>query len=257
MTNVERFIAECKNMDALVKQDNKAGKQWVYDDSGKYKGEKTFDLCREKNHRATSCVGGVAFGMLRSGVVGSTRKAIQWYGGKNTIVWLNDHAKEDLEKYYKIVRVNKTVKQALSEKILKAGDICTYVAMSHTNAYLGKGYWFDTGHANCQGSGDGAKFLRWVNKGTPYTNYKIAFILRLKVKEVKTYRVRLGIFSDLSNVTRLKKRVKEELKLDTFTEKHDDGTHVFCGSFNTKAKANERKKLLDSALKMETAIVTV
>lgn len=62
----------------------------------------------------------------------------------------------------------------------------------------------------------------------------------------KKYRVRLGIFSNPSNVSRLKKNVKKKLDLDCFTEDEHDGTHVYCGSFGEYANAEARESALQN-----------
>ena len=60
----------------------------------------------------------------------------------------------------------------------------------------------------------------------------------------KRYRVRVGIYNRMAYLERLRARIKEKTGLDCFTEKHDDGTHIYCGSFDSEQNAKDRKKLL-------------
>ena len=178
LSAMQKFVAEMVYMDALMKDDLKAGKKWKYRNKGTSKNSKTFDEARSKNNRFINCVSGVQWALIRSGVVPSDRKAIQWYGNKG-IVWCNKNAEKDARKYFNIITVGKTVKQAVKDGTLQPGDVITYKTMAHTNAYIGNGLFFDTGHAYCSGSGEGAEFTSWTG-GAKYNAYKIAQILRLR-----------------------------------------------------------------------------
>lgn len=178
LTRTQEFIAEMVYMDALMKDDLKAGKKWKYRNKNTSKNSKTFDEARAKNNRYINCVSGVQWALIRSGAVPSDRKAIQWYGNKG-IVWCNPHAEADAKKYFHIIDVNKTVKQAIADGTLQPGDIITYKTLSHTNAYIGNGLFFDSGHAYCSGSGEGAEFKSWTGSAK-YNAYKVAKLLRLK-----------------------------------------------------------------------------
>lgn len=167
-------------MDLIVRDDIKAGKKWTYRNKNTSKNAKTFDAARKDNNRHINCVSGVQWGLIGSGAVPADRKAIQWYGGADRIVWVGKDAEKNCKKHFHVIRVgNKTVKQAIKDGTVVPGDILTYVRLSHTNAYLGNGLSFDTGHAFCSGSGEGAEFKHWIG-ATPYQGYKIAYILRLK-----------------------------------------------------------------------------
>lgn len=255
MTNIERFLAELTNMDSVMRQDAANGKPFRYCNVGKKK-EKDFDTARAKNNRRLNCVDGAQWGLLRAGVIGSTRRAIQWYFSKGKIVYCSKTAEADVAKYFNVIDFKgKTVKQAIADGSLQPGDIVSYLAMAHTNVYMGNKKSFDSGHAYCSESGEEAIFNKWIGT-TPYQGYKIGVVLRLKKKTVKTYRVRTGIFTMSINVLNMKRKIKSKLDLECFTEKHDDGTHVFCGSFNTKAKANERVKQLN-AIDVDAKVIAV
>lgn len=241
MTNKEKFIAELRAMNKLVKQDIKNNLPWVYSNTKKIKSDKTFDLCRKNNHRAANCVSGVQWALLRSGVVGPTREAIQWYGGKGNIVWLNSHAEADARKYFDIIEIKtKTVKRCIDSGILQSGDIVTYMATTHTNCYLGDNRWFDSGHANCTRQGEGAPFTQWIRTGTPYEQWKVGYILRLKAE---TYRVQVGAYSLRSNADKMKQRL-DALKLSYFSEVERGMTYIYCGSYAVKELAEARQKEL-------------
>ena len=235
-TKLNAFIKYLRYMDETVRADIKNKKPWAYYNNKR--SESTFEATRKANKRITNCFGGVAFGLKAAGV-----NATGWYGSKGKIVYLSDAAKKAFNKAFVVTYINgkKTVKQAIKDGTLKAGDIITYMAMSHTNVYLSNGESFDAGHAYCTGSGEGAKYSKWIGK-TPYQNYKIYAIVR--IKEDPIYRVRLGIFSNNDNVVKLSASVHDKLGLTTFTEVMSDGTHLYCGSYASKSHANERKKLL-------------
>ena len=63
----------------------------------------------------------------------------------------------------------------------------------------------------------------------------------------KKYRVRVGIYKYKSYLDKLAKKIKDKTGLDCFSEQHSDGTHLYCGSFDSKANAEERAKLLNNA----------
>ena len=73
----------------------------------------------------------------------------------------------------------KTVRQLYQQGLLEPGDILTYMAFSHTNAYLGDKKSFDSGHAYCDKQGELAPFKRW--KGSlAHKNDRVGFIFRIK-----------------------------------------------------------------------------
>lgn len=72
-------------------------------------------------------------------------------------------------------------------------------------------------------------------------------------KKKKVYRVRVGIYKQMAYLNKLKNRIKETLDLDCFTEQYADGTHIYCGSFDSEASAKERAKILNKA-KFKTEI---
>ena len=179
LNNTQKYVATLLRMNQLMIQDIQEGKQWVYS-NGSLPKAKTFDQARKQGKYAVNCVDGVQWGLLKSGVVGKTREAIQWYGAMDAIRWLGNDAEKNVKKYFKIIRVgNKTVNKCIKDGTLQTGDIVTYVKMTHTNRYLGNGTSFDSGHAYCKGLGEKAKMTKWIGE-VPYGNYKVAYILRLK-----------------------------------------------------------------------------
>lgn len=251
---VEKFIAKCKEFSNIVKQDKADGKPWKYYNNS-HRSEPTFDATRKANKRYTNCMGGVTFAMKAAGVPSS---ALQWYGSIGKIVWLTANAKKDCQKYFKIISINgkKTVKQLYDSGELLPGDVLTYMTMAHTNAYIGSGKSFDAGHFFCEGSGEGAIYKKWVGN-LAHSNKKVAYILRLKDQpKPKTYRVRVGIYSIPENAKILQDRIKIKLNLDCFSEVKDNQTYVYCGSYSSKANAEERSRLLN-ANGFNTAIVEV
>lgn len=175
----QKLVAEAVYMDLIVRDDIKAGKKWAYQNKNTGTLSKTFDMARADKNYKTNCVTAIYWALLRAGVVNSNRDGIQWYGN-NGFVWCNAHAKADALKYFNLITVrNKTVKKCIADGTLQPGDVFTYVKLSHTTMYVANGLTFDTGHHNCSGSGEGAKFKQWIS-AAGYQNYKVAEILRLK-----------------------------------------------------------------------------
>ena len=169
---LQKFASEMVYMDLLVRDDTKAKKYWWYDNEHTGSFSKTFDIARATNNRKTNCVSGVQWALLRAGL---PREAIQWYGSKG-IVWVGKDAEKNARKYFDIIDAGgKTVKKCLADGTIQPVDIVTYKTLSHTNAYIANGMSFDCGHVNCNGE----KFKQWTCP-TPYQNYKVAKILRLK-----------------------------------------------------------------------------
>ena len=82
------------------------------------------------------------------------------------------------------------------------------------NIYYGNKKSFDSGHAYCTGSGEGAVFKKWIGN-LASGNAKVAYILRLKSRT--HYRVQTGAFTtktELNKHTKLltSKKIKYELK---------------------------------------------
>ena len=176
LTTAQKFAAAMVYFDLIVRDDIAAKKFWDYRNKNTSSFSKTFWKAREDNNRHTNCVSALQWALLEAGV---PREAIQWYGNKG-IVWVGSDAEKNARKYFNIVNVgDKTVKQCLADGTIQPMDIVTYVKLSHTNAYITAGMWFDSGHANCSGSGEGAMFNQWTCV-TPYAGYKVAKILRLK-----------------------------------------------------------------------------
>ena len=202
-------------------------------------------------------MGGVIFALKEAGIPGS---ALDWYGDKGKIVWLNDKAESNARKYFDIIAVKtKTVRQCMEDGTLRPGDIITYMTITHTNAYYSNNKSYDTGHAFCNGSGEGAEFTKWIGT-TPYKDYKIAYIIRLKgacidkvTQKLLYFRVQIGAMNTEQSARLLGASCTEKTKpltkdgkgLQTFYEKMSDGKwHVFCGSFINEAGANERLALI-------------
>lgn len=173
---VDAFIAALKAMNKQIKADIVDKKQWRY-----YNGrrsEKTFDAARKAGKYFTNCSGGVYWGLKKAGL--ATGNQCNWYGTKGGIRWVAADGEKKAKEIFDIIDFKgKTVGKAINDGSLKPGDIITYKTISHTNVYIGNGKSFDAGHAYCKESGEGAKFIKWIGS-TPYKNYQIAQVLRLK-----------------------------------------------------------------------------
>lgn len=239
MILVSEVIASMKHLNTVMKSDNKSGHQWRYYNNKR--SENTFDKTRKAGKYYTNCMGGVAFSFKYAGIPGS---ALDWYGSLGKIVWLNKDAEKNAKKYFDIIPVKtKTVKQCIDDGTLQAGDIVTYMSMSHTNAYMGNNKSFDSGHAFCSGSGEGAAYIKWIGT-TPYKGYKISYIFRLKKPSM--YRVQVGSYSRQPNAVKKMAEVAQQSGFECFMEQTDK-IRVYCGSFEQESNAVARVKALTAA----------
>lgn len=183
---VDAFIAALKEMNKQMKADNAVSKQWRYY-NGK-RSEKTFDAARKAKKYFTNCSGGVYWGLKKAGL--ATGNQCNWYGTVGGIRWVASDGEKKAKEIFNIIDFKgKTVGNAIKDGSLKPGDIITYKTISHTNVYLGDGKSFDAGHAYCKESGEGARFIKWIGT-TPYKNYKIAQVLRLKDTDNSTSKLK-------------------------------------------------------------------
>ena len=240
---IEKLLAAMKRFNKIVKEDIANKLFWYYYNTKR--SEPTFEATRAAGKRWTNCMGGVAFACKEAGVPGS---ALNWYGGRGKIVWLDSKAEANCRKYFDIIKVKtKTVKQCIADGTLQPGDIITYMTIVHTNAYYGNGKSYDTGHAYCDGTGEGAKYRKWIGS-TPYQGYKIAYILRLKETKKKVYRVQIEADKDKVRAESTAVECQVKTGFGAFVELMSDGLyHVFCGSFTVKENAEYRKEQIEGA----------
>lgn len=210
-TTCDKFIEALSSMNKVMKADNEAGHQWKYYNTKNR--NKTFAAARKAKNYITNCASGVDWGLKTAGVPES---ALNWYGGIGKIVWVKGDAKAEAKKYFDIIEIKgkKTVYQLYNANELVPGDVLTYMNFTHTNAYYGGKKSFDSGHAYCNGSGEGAQFKKWIGN-LASGNAKVAYILRLKNRT--HYRVQTGAFTtktELNKHTKLltSKKIKYELK---------------------------------------------
>ena len=231
------LIQSAKKLNRVMLADNKDGKNWHYDNV--HKSGSTFKATRQEGKYFTNCMGGVTFVCKDAGISGY---ALDFYGGKGKIVWLNSGAKERTKKVFDILRVNRTVRQAVKKGIIQPGDIITYVSMVHTNMYYGDEKSFDTGHAYCTGSGEGAPFKKWIG-ALAHANKKCKYVLRLK--HSATYRVQVGAYNEMANV---EKRIAEIMQKSGFAcfREQTDYIRVYCGSFEQPQNAIDRINELEA-----------
>ena len=240
----DKFIAKLKSMNSIVKADIKAGKKWTYKNSNQ---EHTFEQARKKNNRVTNCVQGVRWGLR--GLIPDS--ALGWYGVKGKIQWANASSEKNARKYFDIIKVgNKTVKQLYNQGQLCEGDILMYMSLTHTNANIGYGKSFDTGHAYCIGQ----TFKKWIGNLSCKSN-KVSYIFRLKDRT--HYIVQAGAFNNLDKanqrVNLLEKhdyspiiKMKDnmyKIQIGYFDGK--ENAEIFSKSFN-KRKIKDNGEILSS-----------
>ena len=232
MLTPKKLIAAAKSLASIVLSDIKQKLYWCYY-NGK-RSESTFEATRKAGKRWTNCFGGVAFACKTIGIPGS---ALDWYGGAGKIVWINDKAKANAEKYFDFFKIKtRTVSDCLKKGIIQPADIVTYMNLVHTNMYLGNDQWYDTGHAYCSGSGEGARYNSWIGK-LVYGGRKVYAVVRLKGEY--QYRVQIGAFEQESGAKNRAAKVRSKTGLDTFVEQ-TDMFRVYCGSFSSFKNAVKR-----------------
>lgn len=231
----DRYLYALKYMNATIKADNAAGRQWRYCNTTNKKA-RSFPGARKAGKYLLNCVDGVQWAAKIAGVPSS---ALAWFCQNGNIIWCGANAEKNAKKYFRIIRIgNKTVKQLQTEGILLPGDIIGYMSMSHTNCYYGSGKSFDSGHAFATGSGEGAK-IRKVIGPLRYGSMKVSYILRLKDRT--QYRVQCGAFADVA----VMQRVERSLNLSGFktVRIEEDGlTKLQAGLFESEANAQKLLK---------------
>lgn len=174
---IDKFISALKAINTIMLKDTAAGLFWQYF-NGK-RSEPTFAATRKAGKRWTNCFGGPAFAHKRAKTVPS--EGLGWYFVKGGIHFLSKEDEKNFYEYFDLIKIEgkKTVKQAMKDGTMQKGDMVGYMSIGHTNVYLGNGKSFDSGHAFCEGSGEGARYKKWIGP-TPYQGYKIWGLARLK-----------------------------------------------------------------------------
>ena len=178
-SRVTQFIQNCYEIGRVVDADIAAGVAWAYYNSSGHRSASTFEETRAQGKTWTNCMGGVTFALRLHDLVGS--EGVRWFATKGGINWLTPAAQSeaDARRYFDVIPVLKKVGDAIADGTIHPGDILTYRSMVHVNVYLGDMLSYDTGHAFCSGSGEGARYQRWIGP-TPYQGYTCCYVLRLK-----------------------------------------------------------------------------
>ena len=227
----ELFLDMLRYMNTTMKADNAVGHQWTYCNITSKKA-KSFEQARQQGKFKINCVDGVQWALQLIGLT-----CISWYGGKSKIVWLNSHAKKDVQKYFDIINTGgKTVQQLYDNQELCDGDILLgYQNMNHTNVYIGGKKSFDSGHIYCTGQGEGAKFQKWIG-ALAHKNQKVHYILRFKDEYRAHYRVQCGAFETMEEYN--KQVALIEAKGFKTSHVFEDGMHkIQVGFYKGKTNA--------------------
>jgi hypothetical protein len=244
----EQFLEYLKYMNTTVKNDNQEGKQWKYCNSTKKKA-KGFDAARKAGKYLINCVDGPQWALKAIGV-----KCLSWYGGEKCIVWLNDHAKKDVEKYFDIIETGgKTPKYMYDHMVLCDGDILLgYSGMNHTNVYYGGEKSFDSGHAYASGSGEGANIRKFIG-ALSHKNTKVYYILRFKDKFRAHYRVQAGAYTDINKYKAQEALIKQKgfaVKMVQEDNMYKCQVGLYSGKTNAERKVSQLKaKGIDAFVK--------
>jgi hypothetical protein len=240
MKTNERFLEALKYMNATMKADNAIGHQWKYCNVSSKKAKGGFEEKRKQKKYLTNCVDGVQDALRIAGV-----DALAWFGSNGKIAWTNEHAKEKAMQYLNIISTGgKTVNQLYESGNLCDGDILLgYQGFSHTNVYYGGQKSFDSGHAYCVGSGEGAKYRKWIGQ-LVCRNTKVNFILRLKDRA--HYRVQAGAFNTLEECQK-HKMLMHDKKFPAKIIEEDGMYKIQAGYFDGKTNAKRLEARLEKA----------
>lgn len=239
MSTNDKFITAMKYMNDVVKADNAAGHQWKYCNTTSKKAT-DFPSAREQKKFRINCVDGVQWAAKIAGVPSS---ALEWFCQNGKIVWCGTNAKSRCKKYFDIIHIgNRTVKQLQAAGVLLPGDILGYETMSHTNAYYKKGKSFDSGHAFAQGSGEGAKIMKFIGS-LQYQSMKVSYILRLKNRT--RYRVQVGAFQNMNVLVQTETSINHA-GFPTIRINEDGMVKLQAGLFDSKTNAEKLVKKLRS-----------
>lgn len=241
----EKFIDALKYMNTEMKADIAAGKPWRYTNSKKRYAK--FENAR-KNNRFTNCVSGVQMGFLMAGLPSATT---HWYGAGGKIVYTTDAGRKAVKKYFNIIKVNDTVLNLYNKGKLCDGDVLIYANMNHTNAYIGDKKSFDSGHAYCSGSGEMAKFKKWIG-GLAHKNARVAYILRFKDRA--HYRIQVGAYSDINQYNKQIAFLASKGYKNPVTIEEDGMRKIQLGYYDGKTNADKfvaelKKKGIDAFAK--------
>lgn len=230
MTLHQKYMQALAYMNKTMKADNAAGHQWKYCNNTSKKA-KGFQQARKQQKYLINCVDGVQWACKIAGIPGS---ALAWYGNGG-IVWCGKDAKKQAKKYFEIIKVGKSVKQCYDKGLFCQGDILLYQNIAHTNAYYQNGKSFDSGHAYATGSGEGARFNKWI--GTlSHKNDVVAYIFR--IKDRKHYRVQAGAYTDQTELNKQINFIKSK-GFNVALIAEDGMTKIQVGYFSGKENAEK------------------
>lgn len=237
------LVKAAESMDIAMKAEKKAGFEWTY--TNRKKMSETFEEACETGNRKTNCSRGVNWILTEAGIFDEFPG--RFYGKKGGTIYYQDKATMDrILSVMDVISIKtKTAGECVKDGTIQAGDIVTYMDVNHTNMYLGSGKWFDTGHAYCSGSGEGAVFNAWIGDAV-HAGRKVGCIMRLKAEDGKTYRVQVGSYSVKANALAQMETVRDATGYGCFVEEIDGQYKVFCGSFEVKANAEAREAELEA-----------
>lgn len=238
---ISNSVIVARQINTQVVKDIKANKKWTY--TNKLTMADTFEEAENKPLRRVNCARGVNWVLVQSGVF--LKFLGGFYGKKGgTIAFKTKAVKTAIADNYTLVEVKgkATVNQYLKSNSIRPGSIVTYYDMNHTNLYLGEKQWYDTGHAYCNGDGEGALFTKFVG-GTVHGSQKIGCILVPKI--IPVYRVQCGAFEKKVNAQKQCKLIKEKTGLEAITEYAGNLYKVVLSkTYRIEAEAKKAQKII-------------
>lgn len=175
----ETILSKMAGYQKQFDKDKKDGKKWTYKTSGH---SKRFTDAVKDNNRVLNCSLLVQWALRDLGLLDNSR----FWGKVHGTLTFRETSKEQILKHFDLIDVagKKTVNQLIKSGNLKPGDIVSYWDVLHMNIYAGNNKWYDGGHANCSGQGEGAVFKTWFGT-VPYGSSKVGCILRRKNQTIR------------------------------------------------------------------------
>lgn len=252
------ILEACKKMQAQLRADQANGLIWEYH-NGKKDCEEQWGNALAKGKRGCNCALLARWAIRESGLVGQTEGGF-WGEKGGTIHW-SGNAQAEISRTCDIIPIggSKTVGNLMDSGWLQPGDIVTYVTMTHTNIYAGGNYWYDAGHAYCNGGGEGAVFRSWYGE-TVYRNEPVGYVIRYRQADIVIedttpdiliqdldpvlYCVQME-FGRLEDLLRVRVYLQDFSELVSVTQKNDAYV-VKVGNYEQKQHADWiRQKLLE------------
>jgi len=244
------WVSVAKGYNSQMREMVSSGTKWFYSNSG---CKTTWASAVKNKAYKTNCAQFLCWILRNQKVLASGQK---FWNNAGEIRWKDDDTKKNVKAACDILDVKgKTLNSLITSGTLQAGDMILFADMVHMNMYAGNDRFYDAGTCYEKTHGEGAVFTTWYGKNM-YGSERVKWLIRRKgsVTKKTVYRVQVGAFSTVSARDKLANKLAKK-GYDTFYEKLSDNLmHLFCGSYDTEAKAKERQAELKSKMKIDSEI---